>query len=261
MKGNGGNNMKRTLIVLAGVFIIVGLGMAFTSNQETAPSITKAPPPAALSEMIAKIDGDAQKCTGDVILDMGNIRLKVPRDITTVTLENGESIKSLAVPASNYSCEQGVIKNVSEYHVGNISIYHKPNQTFKTSYQRAADNFKLHKMSLKRNFRDDGVGHLTVLSANSETFTLPETGVDTEYFLMPIESSPTLNNEEALYACKIRPPNYQGNEKISCNIRYYHPNGLFINATIPRFNNTTDALKMHDARMRTQIENLVIIGK
>lgn len=197
------------------------------------------------------------KCTGDVILDMGTVKLKVPRGGQLVFVKDVGQIQGLDTPNDFYSCDQVEIKNVMDYSVPGFSMGVRANHSVKTEFASTHEHFDRHKITLKRTTEKNGVERLEVLSVNSETLKLPPEGSAAEYYILPKKMVQTETGEPILYTCPVIrkvEPGYKG----QCTTTYYHSSGLYISYRFHRDEQSANFILKRDKEIRDWISSVIV---
>lgn len=186
---------------------------------------------------------NAQECDGEVILEIGDVNLHVPRNTAFVNSLELKDIRLNKI-SDGYDCTGKVVPNVSTYNTGEITIGYRPDKAVKTSYLSMMEHNKRRDFTPKEKLLENGVIHLD------------SGGIRVESFILPKDIAPTDTDEPALYTCEIFPKTgfHAG---VWCHISYYHPSGLFIHFRFPRYESGVNYILERDKQNRDWIDNAI----
>ncbi len=198
----------------------------------------------------------SQECNGEVILEMGNVKLKVPRNNAYVNSAEFKDIR-LNKQSDDYDCTANAISNVSTYKTGEITIGYRPDKAVKTTYSSYQKFFEDHNAVLDEQLEVDGVKHIKILSGESEDMQHPDNRALAEYYILSKEIAPTSTGEPVLYSCEIFPDSgfHAG---VWCKTSYYHPSGLFIDFRFPRHQAGVEYILDRNKENRNWINKAII---
>ena len=199
----------------------------------------------------------APDCEGDsVILEMGEVKLNVPRGRQIIHSNDIGKVHGLIRPRQNYRCDE-VIKNVVTYRSHPYLIGVRPERGPSSGYQGMLELFERNNAALDRSTDEHGVEWIKIVSVDPNITQLPPEGSKAEYYVLPKELSPTDNDEPIAYTCSVPPPP-DHSSKGYCQTTYYHQTGLYISYKFHRDNPSVEFLLVGHQRHLDFLKSVLI---
>ena len=169
---------------------------------------------------------DTPKCQGDVMIEIGGIRMMVPRD-SMFTIESGQELKDWDHP--RYNCDLRFIPKMRKYTNNTGWSLTNPKQFVGSTIVQILDR-GIKKFHWK--MQEDSAFGMKILKKGL-----------TEYYQLPIDSAKTANHEPVLLWCS----------PSSCDTTYYMPSGLVLWYRFHREIVPTEKFPSFDLELRHKI--------
>ena len=180
---------------------------------------------------------DTPKCPGDILVDLGGIKIMVPRN-TWFTDKNGESIKrDLRHPL--YDCSINSLSDIGGIFWGSLKITSPPDPNL-----HAITTYIMNKK------------FILAAQENEKITTLPNgirrIDMGFQIYLLPQDKAPTGNGEPVTLWC-----NPEKDFISDCDTFYFLPNGLGVHYMFQRKLYSEDQYLEADRERRDRIESMI----
>lgn len=221
---------------------------------------TGMPPQKAEEVKKYAVPPNTPKCTGDILVDMDGVKLKVPRD-TFLSKKTGSQFIEFDLRHPKYDCNLEFI-----YDVGFAQIKNKedPVHDLTISVPLTGEPGKLHDAhinNLIRRVKENGT--VSVLPSGVEEVIYKEKPYfsDKIYYFFPQSMAPTKNGVPVQFECTDTKESQEKFKNHECIVSYVHPSGLVINYLFYRRDYSVEKYPALEKQRRSWIESMIVAAQ